>query len=152
MPSDRCRFTSEEELEEYWFGRLSERRKAEVEAHLAQCEPCRSLWETVHGEIAWLRASLTRWEATQGDRRHQSRLPVEGEVVLALCSGPAQTRMIAVQLRDECPGGLGVWSRERCRAGQRVAVEREGRPLRGIIRYCRRVGDRYQVGIQFVAA
>ncbi|MGC8761839.1 MAG: anti-sigma factor family protein [Bryobacteraceae bacterium] len=152
MPGDGCRFTSEGELEEYWFGRLSASRKAAVQAHLARCESCQSLWSAVQGEIAWLRATLARWEAAHGDRRHASRHPVEGEAILALGSGRAQTRILAVQLRDECLGGLGVWSSERCRAGQRVIVERGGTPLRGIIRYCRRAGDRYQIGIQFVAA
>jgi hypothetical protein len=152
MPMDRCRFTSEEELEEDWFGRLSARRKAELDTHLAGCEACRSLREKVRGEIAWLRTALTRWEAAHGERRREARHPVEGKVYLALGPGRGQARTLAVRLRDECRGGLGVWSPERCRAGQWVAIEREGRLLRGIIRYCRRAGNLYQVGIQLVAA
>ncbi len=149
MPRDKCGFTTEDELEEHWFGRLAEKRQAEVEAHLAGCETCRSLWQKVQGEVASLRAALMRWEAEHGERRHETRHPVEGEAFLALGTG-RQPRIVAIRLRDECPGGLGVWSPERCRAGQRVTVEREGRPFQGIIRYCRRVGKRYRVGIQFV--
>jgi anti-sigma factor RsiW len=151
MPKDKCGFTTEEELEEDWFGRLSTRRKAELDTHLAGCEACRSLREKVRGEIAWLRTDLTRWEAAHVERRREARHPVKGEAYLALGSG-RQPRIVAVRLRDECPGGLGVWSPERCRAGQHVTLEREGRPLQGIIRYCRRAGELYRVGIQFQAA
>ncbi|MGC8761898.1 MAG: anti-sigma factor family protein [Bryobacteraceae bacterium] len=152
MPWDICRLISEEELEEYWFGRLPPARAAEVEAHLGKCPACRGLLKQVRQQIGWLRAALTRWQAEHAERRREARRPAKGQIRFELGFGQGRRRHVPVYLRNESTGGLGVSSKERFRTGQHLTVEREGRWLHAIVRYCRRVGDRYQIGIQFVAA
>jgi len=80
----------------------------------------------------------------QHEKRSEPRVRSRGQVQLLTEAGQA----IAATVYDVSPGGMCVESREPLASGLPVRVEVHGLEARGVVRYCRKHEDRYQLGVR----
>lgn len=148
-----CVKFTEDDLEEYLFGRLSDECRFSLESHVIQCRACRGRLDKVRHEVQTLKEAMQLFEALRKiEKRRYSRVRARGSVELRLPNGRDGSPTIRGQLVDKSKGGLGLICKRRCSVGVKIVVVQAGMHHCGVVRYCEPHNSGYHIGIEFLVA
>jgi hypothetical protein len=136
-----------EDVDAYARKRDSESQRLEVEAHLANCESCRS---RVAAAVDFSRA-LTQLHREAIEMRESHRTPTDEHATLRVLT-PMSPDHWDVRIRDVSKGGMCVRTPKAIDRGSKVEVRRGAIVAYGEARYCIQVGEMFHVGIRLSEA
>jgi hypothetical protein len=133
-----------EDIELYARRRVSESKRLEVEAHLADCPSCKA---KVAAAVAFSNA-LVHLQREAADMRAAHRIPTDDPATIQVLN-PMSPEHWEVRIRDVSKGGLCVRTPKPIDRGAQVKVQRGALIAYGEVRYCVPVGEMFHVGIKF---
>jgi PilZ domain len=136
---------SEQDLELYARGRLES--PGEVEFHVESCASCRDKLCDVARFISDI-ATLSRQQEIHGpEKRREQRIPTNDEASMRVLNPPFSGRE-SVQILDASRNGLRVRTLSARETGSIVQLRIKDVHVLGEVRYCLKVDDGYNIGIQ----
>ena len=154
---------SEEVIEQYALGMLSEAEVGEFEEHLLVCQSCREKLAETDDFVHVIRSALLRVLSentgkTSGhsdaqvlrDRRCELRFPCADRVPVRLKGGPPALEAVTARLMNSSESGACIRVDHAVAVGLRLKmIVREADALHGEVRYCSRKHGHHLVGLQF---
>jgi hypothetical protein len=134
-----------EDVDLYARRRISESKRLEVEAHLADCPSCKS---RVAAAVEYSFA-LGRLREEAAEMRESHRIPTDDPATIQLLK-PLSPDPWNVRIRDVSKGGLCVRTHKPIDRGAQVKVQRGVTIVHGEVRYCVPVGAMFHVGIRLI--
>jgi hypothetical protein len=132
-----------EDVDLYARRGISEAKRLEVQAHIADCPACKA---RIEAAIQFSQALLQLRREVE-EMRAAHRIPTDDPAILQILN-PVSPDHWDVRIRDVSKGGMCVRTLKPIDRGSLVKVQRGTMIACGEVRYCVPVGDMFHVGIQ----